>query len=342
MTDVDIDLMKGRDEMSFKWGVIGTGRIARTFCEALGGVPEAELYAVASRTAEKGAAFAKEFGFEKSFGSYKELAEDKDIDVVYIATPMSAHFEDAMLCLENGKNVLCEKSAALNCEQLGIMLDKAKEKDLFFMEAMWMKCRPTYLKAMEWISEGRIGKVEYAKADFCNLVEYDPNDRLFSPACGGGALLDLAVYPLTLAADALGAEPQEIISSAHIGRDGVDLSNSILLRYKDGAFASLNSGFEIPNTNNAVISGDKGLITLGNWFFCSCEATLYDRDCKEIEKSVIPNIVNGYEYEIEEVHRCLSIGLKESRIVPHSSTMAVMKIMDECRKSWGMKFPQEM
>ena len=324
----------------FRWGVIGTGRIARTFSDALAGTPEAELYAVASRSKEKASDFAEEFGFENAYGNYEELAKDKNVDVVYIATPMSSHYKDVMLCIENGKNVLCEKSVSLNMTELEKMLSAAKEKGVFFMEAMWMKCRPSYLKALEWISEGRIGKVEYVKADFCNIVEYDEKDRLFDPACGGGALLDLAVYPLTLAVDALGYEPSEIISSAHIGKDGVDLSNTILLKYGD-AYASINSGFEIPNINNAVISGDKGLIVLGNWFFCSCEATLYDRNAKELEKVKIPNIINGYEYEIDEVHRCLSMGLSESRIVPHESTVAVMKIMDKCRNDWCMKYPNE-
>ncbi len=177
----------------YRWGVIGTGRIARSFCEALQGCHDAQLYAVGSRSKEKAEAFAAEFGFEKSYGSYSELAADDNIDAVYIATPMSSHFGDAMLCIENGRNVLCEKTVTLNCGQLEELLSAAKEKGVFFMEAMWMKCRPTYLKAMEWLREGRIGRVEYMKADFCNFIPYDPKDRLFSPDCGGGALLDLAV-----------------------------------------------------------------------------------------------------------------------------------------------------
>lgn len=324
----------------YRWGVIGTGRIARTFCEALRGCENAELYAVGSRTRERAKSFASEFGFAKSYGSYRELAEDGDIDVVYIATPMSSHYGDALLCIENGRNVLCEKSAALNCGQLSEMLAAAKAHGVFFMEAMWMKCRPTYLKALEWVREGRIGKVEYIKADFCNIVQYDRSDRLFAPECGGGALLDLAVYPLTLVSDFAGNDPESIESFAHIGGDGVDLSNSITLKYP-GCNAATSSGFEIPNRNNAVISGEKGLILFGDWFFCTSEVTLYDRSGVELERSVIPNEINGYEYEIREVHRCLAEGLKESPLVPHSSTTAVMRIMDECRRQWGMKYPEE-
>ncbi len=322
------------------FAVLGTGRIAHTFAEALAGTEGACAYAVGSRSEDKAHAFAEKFGFTKSFGSYNELVKDKNIDVVYIATPMSAHFENTMLCLDNGLNVLCEKSAALSVKELDLMLAKAKEKGLFFMEAMWMKCRPTYLKALEWLHSGQIGSPEYIKADFCNLVKYDRSDRLFAPECGGGALLDLAVYPLTLASDFLGSEPLQITSRAHIGKDGVDLSNSILLDY-GSAFASIDSGFELPCINRAVISGNKGSIVFNDWFFCSSVVELYNDKTELIERSEIPNIVNGYEYEINEVIHCLERGLTESRLVPHSSTRAVMKIMDTCRTQWGMKYPGE-
>lgn len=322
------------------WAIIGTGRIAHTFAQALAGTEGARLYAVGSRTLAKAQAFADEFGFEKAYGSYDELVRDSEIDVVYIATPMASHYKDTMLCLDNGLNVLCEKSAALSLNELDKMLEKARSNGLFFMEAMWMKCRPVYLKALRWVKEGKIGTPEYLKADFSNLVKYDRSDRLFAPECGGGALLDLAVYPLTFALDFLGREPKELTTYAHIGKDGVDLSNSITLKYET-AFADISSGFELPCNNSAVISGDKGSIVFADWFFCCCEVSLYDSETNLIEKSEIPNEVNGYEYEIREVHRCLESGLAESELVPHESTRAVMKIMDECRTRWGMKFPNE-
>lgn len=325
-----------------KWGIIGTGKIAHTFAEALKATPDAELIAIASRNADKAADFAEKFGFIHSYGSYAELAEKSGADVVYIATPMSKHYEDSILCLKNGKHVLCEKSVTLNCTELEEILALAKEKNLFFMEAMWMKCRPVYLKAIEWAKSGRIGEIRYIKADFCNLVPYNHDDRLFNPECGGGALLDLAVYPLTLAADFLGGTPDTIISSAHIGNDGIDLSNSILLKYQNGSFASLDSGFEIPLRNNAVISGTEGLIILGDWFHCTCNPVLLDRCCNEVENINIPDEINGYEYEIREVHRCLANNMTESTLVPHSSTMNIMRIMDECRRQWNMKFPSEI
>ncbi len=323
-----------------KWGIIGTGKIANTFATALSGCENSELCAVASRTKEKAQAFADKFGFRKAYGSYKELAEDSEVDIVYIATPMSSHYGDAMLCLENGRNVLCEKTLTLNADDCEKLLGYAESKKLFFMEAIWMKTRPTYLKVLEWIKSGMIGKVEYIKADFCNFIPYDGSDRLFKAESGGGALLDLGVYPLTMTADILGYSPKELISDAHIGRDKIDLSNTMLLRY-DGAFASLSSGFEVQNRNNAVIAGDKGSIVMGDWFFCSEEAVLYDLDTNEIERCHFPNEINGYEYEIRECERCLAEGLTQSPLIPHESTLSVMKLMDECRRQWGMRFPGE-
>lgn len=322
-----------------KWGIIGTGKIAHTFAEALKGTADAQLYAVASRTLEKAKAFADESGFEKAYGSYRELAEDSDVDVVYIATPMASHYGDSMLCIENGRNVLCEKSLALNTKQTEEILAFAKEKNVFFMEAMWMKCRPVFLKVLEWINSGKIGKPQFIKADFSNYIPYNKDDRLFRADCGGGALLDLGVYPLTFA-EAIFGTPDEVISGAQLSK-GVDINNSILLKYKDGRFVSADNGFQLQLSNNALVSGTDGFITMGNWFHCTSESVLFNREAEVVEKFVCEPEINGYEYEIREVHDCLRKGLKESPLVPHADTVRVMKIMDECRKQWGMRFPEE-
>ena len=322
-----------------RWGIIGTGKIAHTFAEALAGTEDAELLAVASRTQEKARAFADKFGFSRAYGSYRELAEDNDIDVIYIATPMASHYGDSKLCISNGRNVLCEKSLALNAAQTEEILGYAAEKGVFFMEAMWMKCRPVFLKVMEWIKTGKIGEPNWIKADFSNYIPYDENDRLFRADCGGGALLDLGVYPLTFA-DAIFGVPDEIISCAQL-RDGVDINDSIILKYSGGKYLSSDNGFQLQLSNNALVSGSAGYITMGNWFHCTSEASLFNNEHKEIEKFVCEPEINGYEYEIREVHRCLRQGLRESPLVPHEETLRIMKVMDECRKQWGMKFPEE-
>ncbi len=323
-----------------KWGVLGTGRIANKFAAALRETDGAVLCAAASRTLPKAEDFAAKYGFEKAYGSYEELAADSDIDVVYIATPMASHYADVMLCLNAGRNVLCEKSVTLNASQLEDILALARERGLFFMEAMWMKCRPFYLKAKEWISSGRIGDIRYIKADFSNFVPYSPESRLFRSDCGGGALLDLTVYPLTMAADILGG-PETVLSAANI-REGIDLSESIILRYPGDVYASAYGSFEMPLRNNAVISGTDALIGFGDWFHCSGKVYLIERDGNFAEEFSDPEGVDGYSYEIAEVQRCLREGLAESPLVPHSGTLAVMRIMDECRRQWGLAFSGEM
>ena len=322
-----------------RWGIIGTGRIAHTFAEALAGTADAEPYAAASRDRAKALDFAERYGFKKACGSYSELASDNSVDVVYIATPMASHYSDAMLCIENGRNVLCEKSLALNAVQAEKMLYTAEEKGVFFMEAMWMKCRPVFLKVTEWIKSGKIGSPQFIKADFSNSVPYDSGDRLFRADCGGGALLDLGVYPLTLA-DSFFGVPDEIISCAD-KKNGVDINNSIILKYSDGRSVSSYNGFQLQLSNNALISGSDGYIVMGSYFHCTSEATLFNSSSDIVEKFTCEPEINGYEYEIREVHHCLRNGLKESVLVPHSDTIRVMKLMDECRKQWGMKFPQE-
>lgn len=324
-----------------RWGIFGTGAIARTFSKALSECEGAELCVIASRSEEKAKRFAKEFGFKKAYGSYELLAADPEVDIVYIATPMSSHYDDAMLCLRRGKNVLCEKSVTLNYRQLDDILTLSREKRLFFMEAMWMKCRPSYLKAKEWVQSGRIGKPRAVRADFCNTVPVDMNSRLFRPDCGGGALLDLAVYPITMAADFLGNYPCEITSSAVMGEMGVDLTDSIHLKYADGSYAALNSSMQIKSDNSASVIGTEGFILFDDGCVWSGGITLYSKNGERIDRFEYQNDVNGYEYEIREAMRCLSEGLTESPLVKQCDTEAVMKIMDTCREQWGFTYPEE-
>ncbi len=324
-----------------KWGILSTGAIAHKFAKTLVFNENSIPYAVASRTSEKAESFAKEYRFEKSYGTYEELVKDEDVDVVYIGTPMHSHYEDSLLCLNNGKNVLCEKAITLNSKQLEELLKVAKEKNLFFMEAMWMKCNPTFLKALEMVQAGKIGNVEMVKAEFCVRNEYDENNRLFRLDCGGGALLDLGVYTISFATAFLGFKPKEIISNAVFGKSGADFEETVILRYENGCFATLNSGFNTVSRNNASIIGSKGMIIFGDMFHCTDEFSLYDRENKLVEVVKNKNESTGFEYEIREVERCLNEGLMESALVPHQSTVDVMKIMDTCREQWGFKYPNE-
>lgn len=323
-----------------RWGIMATGRIAATFADAVNYVEDAELYACASRDEDRAKAFAEKFGVKKYYGDYEMLADDENIDVIYIASPMAQHYEQAKMCLLKGKNVLCEKTITLNGLQLAELIDIADKQNVFFMEAMWTKFLPAFRQAKKWVAEGRIGTPKMIKADFSNLCPFNAEDRLFKSSLGGGCLLDLGVYPITFACDFLGYEPAEIISNAYIGKSNVDFDASIILKY-EGSFAHLTAGFDIENQNPAFVIGDKGRIRLGDWFFCTTEAMLYDDDGNLLEHFRKPHLKNGYEFEIMEVHECLKQGKKQSDINSLYHTTATMKIMDECRKQWGLRFDGE-
>ena len=323
-----------------RWGIMATGRIAATFADAVNYVEDAELYACASRDEDRAKAFAEKFGVKKYYGDYGMLADDENVDVIYIASPMAQHYEQAKMCLLKGKNVLCEKTITLNGSQLAELIDIAEKQNVFFMEAMWMKFLPAFLKAKEWVKDGRIGIPKMIKCDFSNLCPFNAEDRLFKSSLGGGCLLDLGVYPITLACEFLGYEPADIISNAYIGKSGVDFDASIILKYDD-SFAHLTAGFDIECQNPAFVIGDKGRIRFGNWFFCTDEVMLYDDDGHLLEHFKKPHLKNGYEFEIMEVHECLKQGKKQSDINSLYHTTATMKIMDECRKQWGLRFDGE-
>lgn len=311
------------------WGIMATGKIAHTFAKAVLSVSDAKLYACASRTAEKAAEFGKLYGAEKSYGSYEELAADPNVDIIYVASPMSCHFENVKLCFEHGKNVLCEKSITVNTSQLEELIAISKKKNLFFMEAMWMKCLPSFLKAKEWFAAGKIGDIKAIRADFSNPVEYAPADRLFRADLGGGALLDLGVYPISFITAFLGYEPKHISAEVNVGH-GVDMDEAVIFKYEN-AYASMVAGFDIENDNRAVIVGTEGRIAFDPWYFCTDTVRLYDGDNKLVEESITPHLCNGYEYEILEAQRCLAEGLKESTLNPLSDTLGVMKLMDRVR-----------
>lgn len=321
--------------MSTNWGIIATGIIANKFAKALNSVEDANLYAVASRNKEKAEEFGKLYGAEKCYGSYEELVCDDNVDIVYIATPMSCHYSNTKLCFEHGKNVLCEKSITVDTKELSDLIEIAKNKKLFFMEAMWMKCLPSFIKAKQWVDSGRIGTVKAINADFSFLVAYDENNRLYRPDLGGGVLLDMTIYPITFTTAFLGANPTDIMSSANIDGPGVDSDEAIIMKYPS-AFASIFGSFNMPKENMAAIIGTEGKIIFDKYFYCTDTVSLYDKNSKLIEKSVTPFNCNGYEYEIKEAQSCLKGGLIESRLIPLKDTFDNMKIVDNLRKQWAL------
>jgi len=322
-----------------RWGLIATGEIAKNMVQALHQSDGARVVAVASRTQARAETFGQQWNIPSRYGSYEELVEDPDIDVVYIATPHNLHYENMKMCLQAGKHVLCEKAFTLNARQAEECIAIAREKQLFLMEAMWMRFFPAMRQVREWLANRVLGEVRLVQADFCFNLPFDPNHRLYNPDLAGGALLDLGVYPLSFATMVLGF-PQGIASHAHIGETGVDELDTILLNYENGASANLSCSMRVYKPREAFIIGTKGYIKVHNIFFRPDRLTLHPSG-QEPQVFDFPMDGNGYVYEIEEVHQCLRAGKTESHLMPLDDSLRLMALMDELRSAWKLVYPDE-
>jgi predicted dehydrogenase len=323
-----------------KWGIIGTGQIASKFATALNSLDHTELSAIASRDPVKAKEFATRFHIKKAYGSYEELIGDPDIDVIYIGTPHTEHKAHAKLCLAAGKAVLCEKPFTLNYPEAKELVDLARSNEVFLMEAMWTKFLPTTRIVKQWINNKVIGDIKYMNISFGFQTAIDPYSRLFDPKLGGGALLDVGVYPISYAIHLMERIPDKISSNAYIGQSCVDELNVINLMYKEGMIASLSSAINASTGNDAIIIGEKGRIVIPN-FWTAESAEVYDLNGKLVDSFFHPFTSNGYVYEAEEVNRCILEGKKQSDIIPLNDTLDIMKILDSLRADWGLVYPSE-
>lgn len=319
------------------FGVIGAGNIAHTFCKAVNGIG-GNLYAVASRDLKKAEDYQKTFGFKKAYANYDSLFEDRDVDCVYIATPHGLHFEHMMRALDFGKHILCEKAFTLNEKQAQAVLDKAKAKGCFVMEAMWTRFLPTIRDVQKDIANGMIGEIKKVEANFCFKATLSDDNRLFAPILGGGALLDVGIYPLTFADLFLG-KPEKIESTVIKYHTGVDLSSDILLTYNH-ATAHLKSSLGNNLPIEGYIYGSKGYIHIPG-FFAAQHAKIYNNENKLIKEISHPHMVNGMEYEIIETINCILNNQLESSIMPHKKTLDILNVMDTLRNQWDLTYPQE-
>lgn len=336
------------------WAILAPGSIANSMAGAICGMAKEDnrirAYAVASRNFERAKEFSKKWAFEKAYGSYEELFNDEDVDVIYIANPHAFHFPSVMQALEAGKNVLCEKPAGCNMFELNQMIQKAESKNLFFMEAMWTAFNPCINRILDVIKKGLIGKVKHVESRFCNRIPYDPNHRLYAPELAGGALLDLGIYNIFFSMLASGT--QNIKSRNSIVRmfKGVDIWNSVNLVFDNGVTASFQSAADMTaasNTHDGIIFGEKGFITVENFFMCQKAKVFafkgdWGNENELIEEINEPFKINGYEYEMLEVTKCILEGKKESLIHPYESSRKLCRIMDELRTDWNMKYPFEI
>ncbi|MDK0697050.1 Gfo/Idh/MocA family oxidoreductase [Clostridium perfringens] len=318
-----------------KWGILGPGSIARDFAQALNRV-NGEVYAVASRNKERAEKFARENNVKKAYGSYDEIIKDKDIDVVYIATPHSNHYEYIIKSLNNNKHVLCEKAITVNERELEEALKIAREKNLVLEEAMTLFHMPLYEKVIKKINKEELGKVNMVQVSFGSFKEYDENNRFFNLDLAGGALLDIGTYALSFARYFLSSMPEEILSTVKKAKTGVDEESGIILKTKEDEIATISLAFRSKMPKRGIVSCDNGFITIDN-FPRANKATINYLDgkvevieCGEEEKALDYEVI-FMEEKINENKESNSLDL----------TYDVTKIMNKVRKDWGILYPFE-
>jgi predicted dehydrogenase len=320
------------------WGILGTGQIAKRFAEALKSLPDASLVAVGSRSREKAMAFGGQFNATYRHASYQELVNNPAVDAVYVATPHSLHHDNAIMALRAGKPVLCEKPLTLNAVQAEEVILTARAKKLLLMEAMWTRFLPVMTRLRKLLAEGAIGDVRMLAADFGFHAE-EGSGRLFDPALGGGALLDIGVYPLSLASMIFG-KPSNVAGLAKLGRTGVDKQNGMVLMYSQGQLAVLHSSIESTTFQEASIMGSKARIKIhSSWWKANAMTLMRENNRNDFIET--PYAGNGYQYEIAEFMRCLREKKLESEIMPLDETLSIMRTMDTLRQQWGLRYPGE-
>lgn len=321
----------------YKWGILAPGKMSAKFTRGLQLLENAELYSVGSRDAGRAKQFAEEFGFKKYYGSYEEFAQDPELEVVYIASPHSHHLEHTLLCLRNGKHVICEKAFSLNSREVELMIIEAKKQKLFLMEALWPPFQPFYKKAEEILNSGVAGKIVHLNGYFSFLPPYDQNDRKFNLSLGGSSLLDIGIYPVIDALTFIGV-PSEIIASAIFGKTGSEESLNVIFSYPDGKTASLYSSFRTNGGIGCDILCEKGNLTVVRGRDMN-QRTTFQHHGMELQEFVYNPEAMGYHWEAEEVMRCLDAGKTESPVVPLSFSHDLMRTMDRIRAEAGIVFP---
>lgn len=321
-----------------KVGIIGAGRIAGIMAKTLREMDMVSCHAVAARDYDRANEFAKTYGFCKAYGSYAELVQDEEVQLVYIATPHSHHYEHIKLCLNYGKHVLCEKSFTINEGQAKEVLELAKAKGLLLTEAIWTRYMPMRKTLDEVLESGVIGRPHMLTANLGYLIS--GKERIMKPELAGGALLDVGIYPLNFAAMAFGTDVKSIVGTAVLTELGVDAQNSMTLVYEDGRMAVLNSSAMGLSDRRGVIYGDKGFVEVEN--INNCEGIrVYDVNRNLVAAYETPKQISGYEYEVEACVRAIENGDLECPEMPHEETLRMMRWMDELRRQWGMVYPME-
>jgi len=322
-----------------RWGIIGTGTSAARFAEALTAMPEARFVAAGSRSQAAAESFGARWGAARCHGSYAALAADREVEAVYVAVPHPFHAENSLLCLEAGKAVLCEKPFALNAAQAAEVIGCARRRRLLVMEGMWTRAFPVMVRLRQLLAEGAVGRVRLVRADFSFRAKFSAEGRLFNRQLGGGALLDVGVYPVSLASMILGP-PARICSGAEMGATGVDYQAAMIFHYQNGAAAALFAGLRADSISEAEIIGESGAITIHSVWWKPSRMTVR-RTRGESETFDMPYAGNGFQFEAAEFMNCLRQGRMESAMMPLEETLSIMKTLDAARAPWGLRYPGE-
>ena len=321
----------------YKWGILAPGKMSAKFTQGLMLLDNVELYAVGSRDKSRADKFAADLGFRKSYGSYEELANDSEVDVIYIASPHSHHMEHALMCLKNKKAVICEKAFALNSIEVRKMITEAEKQKVFLMEALWPPFQPVYRKTKEILQGGDPGNLIHLNARFSFQAPYDPSDRKFNLDLGGGSLLDIGIYPVIDALYFIGV-PSDIVAKASFSQTGTEDSISIIFRYDDGRMATLYSSFRTAGGIGCDLLCENGNLLFSRARDMSQCLTVAMNKEESKEYSLLPEGM-GYQYEAMEVMKCLDEGKLQSDIVPHSFSIDLMNTLDRIRDAAGIVYP---
>ncbi|WP_372932579.1 Gfo/Idh/MocA family protein [Mariniphaga sediminis] len=324
---------------TYNWAVLGCGKIARKFSNDLKLLSNARLYAAASRDLKRAEQFAEELGFENAYGSYEEMVSDPNVDVVYIATPHSHHYEHTMLCLNNKKAVLCEKAFAINKREAEEMIACAQKNNTFLMEAFWTMFQPSFRKAMEIIQSGELGKLKIVRSDFAFNAPFDLEKRLYNISLGGGSLLDIGIYPVFAALTSLG-KPEKIKTFADFSPTGSEETVNMIFKYKDGEMASLTSSFAGFSPTQTEYLCEKGYLILNARWFVPTHITVWKA---RGEMETFPSEHKegtGYQYEAAHVMECLDAGKIESDKMTWQMSLDLIETLDRVRIDAGIFFPE--
>lgn len=321
-----------------KIGILGCGVMAETFADTLRQMGEVECCAAASRTLKRAEEFARKYGFKKAYGSYEELCADPEVELIYIATPHSSHFDNMKLCIRHKKPVLCEKSFTVNAREAEQIREYAEQEQVFVAEAIWTRYMPSRNMIQEIIDSGIIGDISVLTANLSYPISH--KERIMRPELAGGALLDIGVYGVNFAMMHFGTDIERIESSVRMTDTGVDAMESITIFFRGGRMAVLTHDIYSRSDRKGIFYGEKGYIIVEN-INNPQSISVYDTEDRLVRRMDVPKQISGYEYEVLECIDAVRSGEKESTSMPLSDTIKVMEIMDQLRGQWGLVYPRE-